>query len=180
MKHRRTLEAWFLVCTAMLLSFVARLSFAQRSDGLETESKDSTTVTLSMQWQRGTNSHHTKNFVYLHTPCQNAEPCECSMSFKATNSPEFADYISSFGEKKIPVVFEIVHWADGRAKTTQLIRVGTWERDRFAHNDRLISVNARFRGDAIGEPQSLRLHGSEDCFPSSDLHHWNGAHPIKP
>ncbi len=123
-------------------------------------------VTLWMEWQRGKNAHYGSNFVYLHTPCQDSEPCECNMSFKATNSSEFAGYISSFGENKVPVVYDVVYGADGRAITNQLVSVGTWRSERFAHNDRLISVSVKFQGGLVGERQSFKLRGSEDCFPS--------------
>jgi TonB family protein len=166
MKPRKS-EKSYLLAAVVFLAF-ASPSHARGSESPASESASSRRITLWMQWQRGNNSHYGSNFVYLHTSCQNGEPCECGMSFKATNSREFADYISSFGGNMVPVVYDVVYGADGRAKTNQLISVGTWESDRFPHNDRLISVSAKFQGGGIGEHQSFRLHGSEDCFPSSD------------
>jgi hypothetical protein len=163
-------EQSYLVIALVILVFVVSVSHALRSESPARESASSRQITLRMKWQRGSNSHYGSNFVYLHTPCQNGEACECSMSFKATNSKAFADYISSFGENKVPVVYEVAYGADGRAKTNQLMSVGTWGSDRFSHNDRLISVSVNFQGGggAIGEHQSFKLHGSEDCFPSSE------------
>jgi len=89
------------------------------------------------------------------------------MSFKATNSQEFADYISSFNGNKVPVVYEVLYGPDGRARRAKLASVGTWTSDRFPANDRLIGVSAKFEGNAVGVPQKLRLNGSEDCFPST-------------
>jgi TonB family protein len=170
-RHRKS-ERWCVLAAVMglaiFLAIAIRLSDAQRGDNATRESAGSIPVTLWMQWQRGNNTRYGSNFVYLHTPCQNSEPCECSISFRATNSKEFADYISSFGENKVPVVYDVVYDADGRARTNQLSSVGTWKSDRFAHNDRLISVSAKFQGDAVGERQVFEHHGSADCFPSID------------
>jgi TonB family protein len=157
---------WLLFIAESVIAFCAGVSDAQTMVDASGDSKTLTPITLWMKWQRG-NGHYGPNFIYLRTPCQSSETCECSMSFKATNSQEFADYISSFGGNKVPVVYEVLYGPNGRARTNKLASVGTWTSDRFPANDRLIGVSAKFEGSAVGARQTFKLHGSEDCFPPS-------------
>ncbi len=123
-----------------------------------------TPVTLWMQSQRG-DPHYGPNFIELHTPCQNSEDCECTLSFKVINSPEFANYIASFGDDKVPVVYEVFYRPDGQPAGNRLASVGNWPADKFHHNEQLIGVHHTFKGGTPGKHQSFAFHGSADCFP---------------
>jgi TonB family protein len=164
MSQSLQLEKWKLLAALAFLTVCSALSVAQMGKATG-EGGASVSVTLLMQWRRGGDAHYGSNFVYLHIPCQDSSPCECSLSFKATNSHEFADYISSFGEHKVPVVFKVFYGADDRATAGQLVNIGTWGSERFAHNDQLMSVSAIFRGGTAGERQNFKLRGLADCFP---------------
>src|ERR1039458_9176065 len=85
---------------------------------------DLTPVTLSMKWTRG-DPRYGPNSISLSTPCQASGdvPCECTMQFKVINSKEFADYISSFGDGLVPVVYEVRYGSDGLAPGARLRRV---------------------------------------------------------
>lgn len=124
-------------------------------------------VTLWMESQRG-DAHYGPNFILLHTPCQDSREgaCECTMSFKVINSQEFADYVSSFRGNRIPVMYDVYYDRDGRPGGNRLASVGTWSRDKFPVNDRLLGVGFRFQGGASKKRQQYNLHGSADCFPT--------------
>jgi hypothetical protein len=127
---------------------------------------DLTPVTLSMKWARG-DHHYGPNFISLSTPCQASGdvPCECAMQFKVINSQEFADYISSFGDAPVPVVYKVLYGSDGLAHGTRLESVGSWQADRFHVNDRLLSVHFTFKGGRPGQKQTANVHNPADCFP---------------
>ncbi len=168
MKPHSESQTWLLFIAELALAFFSAVAGAQTGSNAEQgAAQASTPVTLWMEWKRGNNARYGSNFVYLHAPCQKSETCECTMSFKSINSQEFADYISSFGEDKVPVVYEVFYGPDGRARANRLARVGTWTSDRFPPNDRLVAVSNKFQGGAVGARQSVMLHGSEDCFPSA-------------
>ena len=61
-------------------------------------------VALEMSWKRG-DDHYGPNFIHLESGClSNPETgWSCALDFKATTSKDFADYIGSFGTKKVPV-----------------------------------------------------------------------------
>ncbi len=126
-------------------------------------------VILWMESQRG-DAHYGPNFILLHRPCQDSRDgaCECGMSFKALNSQEFADYISSFQDNRIPVTYDVFYDHDGRPGGSRLASVGTWSRDRFPVNDRLLWVNFKSLGGASKKRQEYQLHGSSECFPTLD------------
>src|ERR1700735_934320 len=64
------------------------------------------TVTLEMSWERG-DTYYGRNFIHLESAClSNPEAgCYCSRDFTSTRTKEFADYIESFGDKKVPVKY---------------------------------------------------------------------------
>lgn len=143
----------------------AGVAKGQTGEKAAVQNPDARSVTLWMDWQRGQNKRYGPNFIYLHTPCENSQSCECSLSFKTTNSQEFADYIQSFGQDKVPAVFDVAYGSDGHATSGHLVSVGVWKKDKFTHNDQLISITANFHGGAVGERQSFKVNSPGDCFP---------------
>ena len=123
-----------------------------------------------MAWQRG-DARYGPNFIQLHTPCQDSEDgtCECSVSFKIVNSSEFADYISSFGNNKVPVTYQVAYDSNGKPGPKRLASVGTWPSDKFPTNDRLLGVRIKPKSLGPGYRQQFKLHGSSDCFPSAGV-----------
>jgi hypothetical protein len=125
-------------------------------------------VTLRMSWTLG-DTHYGPNFVSLKTKCANATSnCSCVMNFKvlssSPNSAAFADYIRSFGEKEVPVTFNVLHGTDHRFLGTALMSVGDWSSEKFATNDRLLGVQMKF------EPgkgrSSIPFNSPGNCFPA--------------
>jgi hypothetical protein len=120
-------------------------------------------ATLWMNWERG-HSHDGPDFIRLTEPCQNAKAgCVCRVRF-ATRSSEFADYISSLGENKVPVVYEVTYDLTGAVVAARLISVGMWTEAGFpAVSDGLIEIS--FTGEAV--PRVVRrVSVPSDCFPN--------------
>lgn len=132
----------------------------------DTQKSDLRPVTLSMKWARG-DPHYGPNFIWLSKPCLTSGdlPCECIMQFKETNSKEFADYISSFGDGPVPVVYQVLYGSDGLAHGKRLESVGNWQADRFPRNDRLLGISSTFQGGKPGQKQTANIHDPADCFP---------------
>lgn len=132
----------------------------------DAQKSDLTPVTLSMKWARG-DPHYGPNFIWLSTPCQASHnvPCECTMGFKVINSQAFADYISSFGDAMVPVVYQVLYGSDGLAHGKRLESVGSWGADRFPRNDRLLAISFKFKGSKPGQKQTANIHDPADCFP---------------
>jgi len=124
-----------------------------------------TPVTLMMDWGRG-DLHYGPDFVWLSQPCQNSDEigCTCRVRF-ATRTPEFADYISSFGDRKVPVVYEVAYNPNRQAIAVKFLRAGTWSRDKLTSpNDGLIGVVfGRFKANR------RRVSIPSDCFPGLKL-----------
>ncbi len=120
-----------------------------------------TPVTLMMEWGRG-DSHYGPDFVWLSQPCQSSNEigCSCRVRF-ATRTQEFADYISSFGDRKVPVVYEVTYNSNRQAIAAKFLTVGTWSRDKLTSpNDGLIGVVfGRVKADR------RRISIPSDCFP---------------
>lgn len=112
------------IYSELLLTFVTVIVFLFGCATGQTDAKGSSAqntltraeVTLRMQWQRG-DPQDGPNFIRLHEACQNSEEsgCQCRVRF-ALNSAQFADYISSFGGDKVPVVYEVVYGENGQAR----------------------------------------------------------------
>src|SRR5271168_4482114 len=130
------------IAVLSLLPIAAMLGQAQ-----DTQTSDLKPLTLSMKWARG-DPHYGPNFIWLSTPCRASDnvPCECTMEFKGIKSQAFADYISSFGDVPVPVVYQVSYNANGFAGSAQLESVGTWQADRFPRNDRLLGISLTFKG----------------------------------
>lgn len=126
-------------------------------------------VTLPMKWVRD-DRHYALNFISLSTPCPThvGVPCECTMTFKVINSKEFADYISSFGDGRVPVVYQVLYRSDGSAHGARLESVGSWQADRFPVNDRLLSVVLHVQGRRPGQKQTANVNNPADCFPTKE------------
>jgi hypothetical protein len=127
---------------------------------------DPTPVTLSMKWARG-DAYYGPNFISLSTPCQASDnvPCECTMAFKGVKSQGFADYISSFRDALVPVVYQVLYGSDGLAHARRLESVGSWQADKFPKNDRLLGTQFTFKGGKPGQRQTANIHDPADCFP---------------
>jgi hypothetical protein len=121
-------------------------------------------VPLEMSWNRGDN-YYGPNFIHLESPClSNPEPgCFCSLDFKTTTSKEFADYIESFGSKRVPVRLHVDYGRDGEVVGAILEGVGAWPVERFHINERSLATGFRMlRNQRAG---GGRLNNPADCFP---------------
>ena len=127
---------------------------------------DLSLVTLSMKWARG-DPHYGPQYISLSAPCHASGDVtrECTMEFKVINSQEFADYIASFGDGAVPVVYEVRYGPDGVAQGARLESVGSWQADRFHVNDRLLGIRHTFKGGKIGQKQTAKFRSPADCFP---------------
>ena len=125
------------------------------------------TQTIQMSWKRGDN-YYGPNFIHLESSCpSNTDSrCFCSMDFKAVKSKEFADYIESFGARKVPVIFEVVYDRDGEVAGARLLQVGNWSHDKFPENDTLLARGARFYREQHSPPakQKVKFRSPGDCF----------------
>jgi hypothetical protein len=150
-------------CAALLFWAAASVQSQDVKAGKTDEAGiKASSVTLSMRWLRG-DLHYGPNFISLASPCQPFahESCECTMDFKGINSIEFADYIASFGDARVPVVFEVVYGPDLLAQRARLNSVGSWRADRFQVNDRLLGIT--FKWDNTSGKHTLRFPA--ECFP---------------
>jgi len=118
-------------------------------------------VTLQMSWHRGDNFYG-PNFVHLESPClSNSESgCFCANDFKTTKTKEFADYVATFGNGKIPVQYQ-VDYVNGQPVGASLLSVGAWPKSRLDAGE--ISLATGFK---LPTPTSL-VHSRNplDCFP---------------
>jgi hypothetical protein len=121
-------------------------------------------VGLEMSWKRGDN-HYGLNFVHLESSClSNPEPgCFCSLDFKTTTPKEFADYIESFGSKKVPVKFHVDYDRNHHVVGAILDAVGEWPEDRFHINER--SLDTGFRMLPNQRTGGGHFNNPADCFP---------------
>jgi len=133
----------------------------------------STSVTLLMGWTRG-DRYYGFHFIQLHSPCQvpSEQKCECTMQFKEIsskdNAAEFADYVSSFDQNKVPVTFRLSYNADGSFSGARMLSLGTWKSDAFPVNDTLLGVKISFQRSTPGQVQhGPKINSPGDCFPAS-------------
>ena len=87
------------------------------------------------------------------------------MEFKVIDSQEFADYISSFGDARVPVVYQVLYGPRGTVQSARLESVGNWRADRFHTNDRLLEIHFNFQSGKPGQKQSANFRSPADCFP---------------
>jgi hypothetical protein len=150
--------------TAVLIATVVFVAWAQYSRAFQQR-----TMVLEMSWKRGDNSYG-PNFVPLESPCaSNPEPgCYCSVDFTRTNySKEFADYVESFGNRKVPVKYDVSYDRDRQVVGAGLISVGVWPAERFDITERSVASGTRA---VPNQSRSGALHGKvpADCFPKSE------------
>lgn len=157
------LERFGALLTAVLVATVVYFAWSQNSNAFQQR-----TMLLEMSWRRGDN-HYGPNFVHLESPCvSNPEPgCYCAVNFMRTNSKEFADYIESFGNKKVPVKYDVSYDRDRQVVGASLISVGVWPAERFDITERSLTSGTRAVRNQSG---SGVLHGKvpADCFPKSE------------
>jgi hypothetical protein len=165
-KKVRNLSVRIAMACFVLLAVVHGQGQNAQTKKTDGSTPDLTPVTLSMKWPRG-DRHYGPNFIWLSTPCQASGdvPCECTMTFKVINSKGFADYISSFGDGQVPVVYQVMYGADGFARGQRLESVGSWQADRFHLNEQALSVLYTFKGGKPGQKQPAHTNGTADCFP---------------
>jgi hypothetical protein len=165
-KKARSLSVRIVAIGVLLIAAVLTLGQDVPKKSAGKDRLDLRVVTLSMQWARG-DPHYGPKFISLSTPCQASGdvPCECTMQFRGTNSLQFADYISSFGDEPIDVVYEVRYGPDGLVHQAQLESVGSWQADRFPVNDRLLGIRSTFKDREPGQKQKAKLRNPADCFP---------------
>jgi hypothetical protein len=123
------------------------------------------TIALEMSWKRG-DDHYGPNFVHLESVCvSNSQPgCFCSVDFKVTASKDFADYIESFGNNKVPVKYHVDYDRNHRIVGAILESVGTWPAALFHVNERSLSTGFR---TIPGQPKTGgHIRNPGDCFPN--------------
>jgi hypothetical protein len=132
-----------------------------------------TSATLMMDWSRG-DRYYGAHFIQLSSPCQvsSQQKCDCLMQFKGMsskeNAAEFADYVSSFDHDKVPVTFKLSYTAGGVLSGAEMLRLGTWTRDKLPINDTLLGVRVSFRPGSPGQVQrEEKLNSPLDCFSPS-------------
>jgi hypothetical protein len=161
-----------LLLVIVVLCFSGRC-MAQTADSAQTKpAPGPTTLTLLMDWTRG-DRYYGFHFIQLRSPCQvpSEQKCECRMEFKELsskdNAAEFADYISTFEHKKVPVTFRLSYTADGVVSGALMQSVGTWTRDAFPSNDTLLGIAISIRRSTPGQVQRAKINSTTDCFPTS-------------
>lgn len=122
------------------------------------------TVTLEMSWKRG-DSYYGPNFIHLESACQsNPEPgCFCARDFISTRTAEFADYIESFGSKKVPVKYRVNYDGNGQPDGATLETVGAWPAERFNIVERTLGSGSRGTRNQSGGGV-LHFKSPSDCF----------------
>ena len=168
-KSRRRLTALFLLSGGVILGLCSGEASGQLGAidqrGL---AQTPTTVTLWMGWERG-DPHYGHDVIRLRQPCQNSNEvgCVCRVRF-ATRSPQFADYIASFGENKVPVVYRVIYGSNGQAIAANFLSVGTWSRDKLSSpNDGLIGIEFRNEVRQKGQQVRHRVSLPAACFSSA-------------
>jgi hypothetical protein len=146
---------------AVLAAAVGYFAWAQNGGAAHRK-----TVTLEMSWKRG-DSYYGPNFIHLESACQsNSEPgCFCARDFTSTRTTEFADYIESFGSKKVPVKYRVNYGGNGQPGGATLERVGAWPAERFNIVERALSSGSRGTRNQTGGGV-LHFRTPSDCFPT--------------
>jgi hypothetical protein len=142
-----------IVLTAALVASMHYLATAQSRK----------TVVLEMSWSRG-DPHYGPNFIHLESDCLGTgeSDCFCSVDFKVTTSKEFANYIESFGSKKVPVKYQVDYDRDHAIIGAGLESVGEWPTTRFHINETSLAIGFRFHRQAY---KVHHFHDPGDCFP---------------
>jgi len=150
-----------VLLSAVLVAAVARLLLTQSNGAAYRKS-----VALEMSWKRG-DYHYGLNSIHLESAClSNPEPgCFCSLDLKTTTSKEFADYIESFGSKKVPVKFHVDYDRNHQVVGAILEGVGEGPEERFHINER--SLGTGFRMLPNKRTGGGHFNNPADCFPKS-------------
>ena len=151
-----------VLLSAVLVAAVGRPLLAQGNGPVYHES-----VPLEMSWNRGDN-HYGPNFIHLESPCLNnpAPGCFCALDFKTTTSKEFADYIESFGGKRVPLKFRVDYDRNYQVVGAILEGVGEWPEEKF-HVIKERSLATGFRMLRVPQTSGGHLNNPADCFPKS-------------
>ena len=152
--------AWL---TAAVIATVVFVAWAQNSPTFHSKA-----MVLEMSWKRG-KDYYGPNFIHLESSCaSNPEPgCFCAVDFTRTKSKEFADYVESFGNKKVPVKHDVSYDRDRQVVGAGLISVGVWPAERFDITERSLGAGTRA---VPNQSRSGVLHNKApaDCFPISE------------
>ena len=89
-----------------------------------------------------------------------AENCKCKAFFKAAESAEFANYIASFQNRKVPVTYDLYD-VQGHIGA-KLVTVGNWRAEQF-HNDDGVIVPVITR--VSGKSQIVHSESPGRLFP---------------
>jgi hypothetical protein len=157
------LERFGALLTAAFVATVVYFAWAQNSPAF-----DPKTRVLEMSWKRG-DSYYGPNFIQLESPCvSNPEPgCYCAVKFTRTKSKEFADYVESFGNKKVPVKYDVNYDRDRQVVGAGLISVGVWPAERFDITERSLGTGFRAVRNQSGTGV-FHIKTPADCFPKSE------------
>jgi hypothetical protein len=156
---------WLGVLLTATISTVGYSAWAQSDGALHQE-----TAVLQMSWKRG-DVHYGPNFIHLESPClSNADPsCYCSNNFPKTRSKEFADYIESFGSKKVPVKYRVDYDGNHQVVGAVLESVGDWPQERFNIIEKSLGLGFRMvRNQSTGGVVHANFRSPSDCFPKSE------------
>jgi hypothetical protein len=150
-----------VLLSAVLLATVARLLSAQSKGAVYRKS-----VSIDMSWKRG-DDHYGPNFIHLESPCLSSPEsgCFCSLDFKTTTSKEFAEYVASFADNRVPVKFHVDFDRNHQVVGALLEGVGEWPEERFQVNER--SLANGFRMLRNQRTSGGHLNNPADCFPKS-------------
>jgi hypothetical protein len=156
------LKRFGALLTAALVATVVYFAWAQNSPAFNPKTR-----VLGMSWKRGDN-YYGPNFIHLESPCaSNPEPgCFCAVDFTRTKSKEFADYVQSFENKKVPVKYDVIYDRDRQVVGAGLISVGVWPAERFDITERSLSSGIRAVQNESGSGV-LHFKVPADCFPKS-------------
>jgi hypothetical protein len=148
-----------VLLTAALIATAVCFVWTQSSRGFYPK-----TVVLEMSWKRG-DGRYGPNFIRLESPClSNPEPgCYCSVDFTVTTSKEFADYVESFGSKKIQVKYDVSYDHDRQVTGAVLNSVGVWPAERFNIVERSLASGFHGVQNQSGS-RVLRGNAPSDCF----------------
>jgi hypothetical protein len=148
----------------ILISLAAVTLLSIRVLGINYFLQSRKSQTLEMSWHRG-DLYYGPNFIHLESPCLSSSEagCFCASEFKVTASKEFADYIESFGSKKIPVQYA-VDYANQKVVRASLLSVGDWPKTRFHENEGSLATGFRMF-PATNRKSGGHLSNPGDCFP---------------
>ena len=146
--------------SAVFVPVVARLVSVQSKSAVYRKS-----LTLEMSWKRG-DDHYGPNFIHLESPCLSSPEsgCFCSLDFKTTTSKEFAEYVASFADNRVPVKFHVDYDRNQQVVGALLEGVGAWPEERFQINERSLATGFRMLRNQRTSGGG-HVNNPADCFP---------------